>query len=324
MKISRLNLDEAVDKYFNKRDILAYQNNYLAFYSSYLGGIVTDPRALLIPLDDHMAHRGDAVFEAFKATQRKIHLLDAHLDRLFRSADNISLKVPNTKDEIKAIAVETARAAKNDDLMFRLFVSRGPGGFAANPYEPKQSQLYMVALKSVPIDESKFQNGIKCGWSAIPQKEKCWAVTKSCNYLPNVMMKKESVDRGLEFTISLDENDSVAESSTENIVIIDKQGRLRIPRLTHILSGTMMLRLFELVKSKLADYKITDCLQGLISKEELFGAKEVMIVSTTYDTLGVTHFEGQAIADGKVGEQTKRFRQLLVEDQLQGALITPF
>jgi branched-chain amino acid aminotransferase len=253
MKISILSLDEVINRYFNARELLAYQNNYLAFYSSFIGGISTDPRSLLLPLDDHMAHRGDAVFEAFKATQQKIHLLDAHLDRLFRSAENISLIIPNSKAEIKEIAVATARAAKSADLMFRLFVSRGPGGFNASPYEPKQSQLYMVALKSIPLEESKFLNGISCGWSAIPQKDKRWAVTKSCNYLPNVMMKKESLDRGLEFTIALDEDNTVAESATENIIIVDQQGILRIPRLTHILSGTMMLRLFDLVKAKMAE-----------------------------------------------------------------------
>lgn len=324
MNISKLSFDEAINKLFKSRELLPYQSNYLAFYSSFLGGITTDPRALLIPLDDHMAHRGDAVFEAFKATQRKIHLLDAHLDRLFRSAENISLKVPNTKDEIKEIVIETARAAKDDDLMFRLFISRGPGGFGASPYEPKRSQLYLVALKAVPIEESKFQNGVKCGWSAIPQKEKRWAVTKSCNYLPNVMMKKESVDKGLEFTISLDENDSIAESATENIIIVDHLGNLRIPRLTHILSGTMMLRLFDLVKAKLLEYKIKDCVQGPIRKEELFSAKEAMIVSTTFDALGISYFEDRPIADGKVGEYAKLFRKILLDDQLNGPLITSF
>jgi branched-chain amino acid aminotransferase len=62
----------------------------------------------------------------------------------------------------------------------------------------------------------------------------------------------------------------------------------------------------------------------VISKQDLLAAREVMIVSTTFDALAVTHFEGQPIANGKVGEYAKLFRRLLVEDQLHGPLVTEF
>lgn len=35
-------------------------DNFLAYYSSTLGGIVTDPTYFVVPLDDHMTHRGHA------------------------------------------------------------------------------------------------------------------------------------------------------------------------------------------------------------------------------------------------------------------------
>ena len=36
---------------------------YVAFYSSQLGGIVTDPALMVIPFDDHMVHRGHGIFD---------------------------------------------------------------------------------------------------------------------------------------------------------------------------------------------------------------------------------------------------------------------
>ena len=36
---------------------------YSAFYSSQLGGIVTDPALMVIPFDDHMVHRGHGIFD---------------------------------------------------------------------------------------------------------------------------------------------------------------------------------------------------------------------------------------------------------------------
>lgn len=43
----------------------SYESNqqYIAMYSSIYGGITTDPTAMVIPMDDHMVHRGHGVFD---------------------------------------------------------------------------------------------------------------------------------------------------------------------------------------------------------------------------------------------------------------------
>ena len=51
-------------------------DDYYAFYSSWYNGIVINPRLILIPIDNHMVHRGDGVFEGIKAIGRKIYLLN--------------------------------------------------------------------------------------------------------------------------------------------------------------------------------------------------------------------------------------------------------
>ena len=35
-----------------------------AFYEHRMGAVCRDARFLLVPLDDHMVHRGDAIFES--------------------------------------------------------------------------------------------------------------------------------------------------------------------------------------------------------------------------------------------------------------------
>ena len=39
------------------------KQQYLAMYSSIYGGITTDPAAMVIPMDDHIVHRGHGVFD---------------------------------------------------------------------------------------------------------------------------------------------------------------------------------------------------------------------------------------------------------------------
>ena len=62
--------------------------NYTAFYSSHLGGIVTDPALMVVPFDDHMVHRGHGIFDTAGIVNGKIYDLDAHLDRFLKSASN--------------------------------------------------------------------------------------------------------------------------------------------------------------------------------------------------------------------------------------------
>lgn len=39
------------------------KQQFLAMYSNISGGITTEPSAMLIPMDDHMVHRGHGVFD---------------------------------------------------------------------------------------------------------------------------------------------------------------------------------------------------------------------------------------------------------------------
>src|SRR5512132_942861 len=67
---------------------------YWAFYSSQLGGIVTDPALMILPFDDHMVHRGHGIFDTAGLVNGRIYDLEAHLDRFQLSADRSKLRLP--------------------------------------------------------------------------------------------------------------------------------------------------------------------------------------------------------------------------------------
>ena len=291
----------------------AFQSGYYAFYSSWYGGIVKEPQYLLCPMDDHMVHRGDAVFEAMKTVGRKVFLMDAHLDRLFVSAEKIAIKPSLSKAEIKDMILQTLMVADRSETLIRLFLSRGPGGFTTNPYDSIGSQLYIIITELKTLPGEKYLMGVKVNRSQIPAKETWMAQVKSCNYLPNVMMKKEAVDQKVDFTVAFDKDNFLAESSTENIVIVDQSGMILAPELRNILKGTTMSRALELAKA-----------QGLpvahrnISESDLINAREVMMIGTTLDVLPVTSYQGQKIGSGIVGEIAKQLNSLVEEDFKNG------
>ena len=298
-----------------------HHEGYYAMYSSVLGGITTEPALMTLPLDDHMAHRGDAVFEAMKFVEGGIYNLRAHLERLQRSAHAIALALPVSLEEMESIIVETARAGGRRAGYVRLYVSRGPGGFEANPYAVCGSQIY-VAITSKPDSfMEKRPEGAVLGVSSIPPKAPFYARVKSCNYLPNALMKKEAVDKGLDMVVAFDEHGFMREGSTENIGVTTADGVLVFPDPDRMLRGTTMMRVMELARTLVADGTLTDIAFRDMMLEEIGTAREMLIVGTTWDVSMARQFEGQAVGDGKPGPVYTKLRALLLDDILSNAAL---
>ena len=142
MSVSVLTSEQIREKLMQKS--YGAQESYLAMYSTWWGGIVKDPGMMIVPIDDHLVHRGDGVFEAIKVVEGRAFLLEDHLLRLQSSAEQIGIKLPVDLEEMKKIIFATTIAAGVKDAVLRLYISRGPGGFTTNPYDSISSQMYLV------------------------------------------------------------------------------------------------------------------------------------------------------------------------------------
>ncbi|MFA9433802.1 MAG: aminotransferase class IV [Deltaproteobacteria bacterium] len=291
-----------------------YHQNYLAMYSSVLGGVVTDPFLMTIPVDDHMVHRGDGIFEAFKCVNGNIYNLTAHLERLERSARAVYLTLPASLEHITDLVIGTIRIAGTRDCLIRLFVSRGPGGFTTNPYECPSSQIYIVACNPSVYPEEQSTEGVFIKSSSIPVKKSYFATIKSCNYLPNVLMKKEAVDAGVQYTVSIDENGFLGEGSTENIGLVTPDRTLKFPRFARILKGTTVTRVAELAESLVANGKLEQVVFEDITLNEAYSGAEILLFGTTFDILPAVIFDGHAIGSGRPGEIYQLLLELLTRD----------
>lgn len=301
----------------------AAQKTYLAMYSTWWGGIVKDPGLMVVPVDDHLVHRGDGVFEAIKVVEGRIFLLEEHLQRLASSAEQISLPLPMSLGEMREVILKTTAETGARNVVLRLYISRGPGGFTTNPYDSIASQMYLIVTAFTPYSDEKYHQGVKLGRSQIVPKEPWLAKIKTCNYLPNVLMKKESVDRKIDFTVGFDSQGFLTEGSTENVVLVDQQRNLLRPRLRQILRGTTMMRSFELSQVLVDEGLLTSIQEQDLTEQDLLNAKEVMMIGTTLDVLPVTEYEGQKVGAGVQGEVAARMLKLLRADMTQGPTSTP-
>lgn len=302
----------------------SYHKKYLAMYSSVYGGIVTDPVLMMVPVDDHMVHRGDGIFEAFECINGRIYNMKAHMDRLECSASMLYHKLPGSLEDISRTVIETVRAGGRKNCSIRLFVSRGPGSFDANPYDCPDSQLYVVITSLEKSFMDHHSEGARVRTSNIPVKPRFFARVKSCNYLPNVLMKKEALDLGVDFVVTFDENGFLLESATANMGVRTKEKALLFPKLDGVLRGTTMMRVVELAEKlvesgDLAETGFTD-----ISRDAILNAVELLITGTTVNITAVREFDGRPVGNGRPGPVYEKLSALLLDDMLHNSnLQTP-
>ena len=293
------------------------EENILAYYEHRLGAISREPRLMLMPLDDHLAHRGDGVFETIKYSGGRLYRLDRHLERMRRSAGAIFLAPPCSWEDIRALILEVAAAGKERDGMMRVLLGRGPGGFGINPAECPLASLYIVAYRFTPRPESWYTNGLKGARTTVPAKQGYLARIKNANYLPNVLMIRECSEQGKDVPFCFDTEGFLAESAVAGICLVNKQGVLEVPALANALPSTTVQRALELIEGKVPHTSRP------IREEDIFEAAEVLMLGTGPDCVAVVEYENRTIGDGREGKVTALLRELIRADILTSGVPVP-
>ncbi|MCC5848598.1 MAG: aminotransferase class IV [Verrucomicrobia bacterium] len=281
---------------------------FLAMYTSEWDAIVTDPRLMRVPVDDHLVHRGDGVFETILFDGGRIFLLEPHLTRLRHSAAQIGLDFQASDEHLKTVLQDLFSVASVDRALARVLVGRGPGGFSVDPAESLSPSLYIVVYQAAPPFMESHPGGAKVVFSQVPPKSGILATVKTCNYLPNALMKAEASRAGAHFAVGVDETGHVTESFTENIAAVDESGALVIPPPDRHLPGTTLQRVSELADAAGIPVHIRK-----LTPDEVRGMKELLVIGTTARVTSVTDLEGQPFPIGPVGKQLAR---MLDEDIL--------
>src|SRR5918999_411616 len=219
---------------------------YSAFYSSQLGGIVTDPALMVIPFDDHMVHRGHGIFDTAGLVAGKIYDLEAHLDRFLLSAERSKLRLPGSRDEMRDIIVKTTAASGRRDGSIRYWLSSGPGSLELTPAAGAEPGFFVMVFAGLSYPDRWYTEGLKVMTTTYPIKAPFYAITKATNYLPNVLMQMEAKEAGFDNGVFIDADGNVGESSNMNVAFVTRDGVFAHPKFEHVLAGCTSLRLLEL------------------------------------------------------------------------------
>ncbi|ERN06566.1 D-amino-acid transaminase, chloroplastic [Amborella trichopoda] len=286
---------------------------YPAMYSSIFGGITLDPDMMVIPIDDHMVHRGHGVFDTAMIIDGYLYELDAHLERFMRSASLAKIPSPFPLSTLRSILIQTTAASKCKMGSLRYWLSSGPGDFLLSP--AGFPAFYAVVID---FDYSPCTEGVKAITSSIPMKSPLFAVSKNVNYLPNVLSVMEAEEKGAFASIWVDRHGYIAEGPNVNVAFITKTKELVLPSFEKILSGCTAKRLLALAPKLVEKGLLTNVRVADITVEEAKGAVEMMYVGSGLPILPIIMWDEEPVGDGMVGELTMALSKLLWEDMVAG------
>jgi 4-amino-4-deoxychorismate lyase len=291
---------------------------YWAFYSSQLGGIVTDPALMVIPFDDHMVHRGHGIFDTAGLVDGNIYDLEAHLDRFVLSAARSKLRLAGSREEMRDIIVKTTAASGRRDGAIRYWLSSGPGSLELSPAAGAEPGFFVMVFAGLSYPERWYREGLRVMTTTYPIKAPLYAITKATNYLPNVLMQMEAKEAGFDNGVFIDAAGHVGESSNMNVAFVTPAGMFVHPKFDRILAGCTSLRLLDLA-TRLQE-------QGLLSGVEVRdipvaearSAREMLLLGSSVKVAPIVQWDEQVIGDGKPGPVAAALLRLLDDDMRRG------
>lgn len=274
-----------------------------------------------ISVYDHGFLYGDGVFEGIRMYNCSVFKLKEHIDRLYRSAHAITLKIPLTKEEMIQAVVETLRKNKMKDAYIRLVVSRGVGDLGLDPRKcPKPTIIIIADTISIRSGNAK-ETGVTAmlSWVRRNPVDATTHEVKSLNYLNSILAKIEANACGIDEAICLESSGCVAEGVGENVFIIKNGEVLTPPTSTSALAGITSEVVAELCRKLGIKLTVTN-----LTPFMLFTADEAFFSGTAMEVVPIREINKRQIGNGKPGPITKKLMTeflKVIEDPANGTKI---
>lgn len=271
----------------------------------WVNGKLVPKSQAMVSVYDHGLLYGDGVFEGIRVYRGRIFKLKQHMDRLWKSAEGIRLKIPIGRDEMVALQRQCIAANEITEGYIRLVVTRGYGTLGLDPRKCPRPGIICIADEIVLFPADMYAKGMRVVVANRPKTPiPCLDPrTKSLNYLNNILAKCEAIDYGCHEVIMLNLEGFVTEGSGDNIFIV-KNGTLYTPPAE---AGMLEGITREFVMKTLAK----DCGVKVVEKnmrlDEVLAADEVFLTGSAAEIIAVTQIDqhdGKG-AKGKITKETK-------------------
>ena len=266
----------------------------------------------------HTLHYGMGVFEGVRAyaTDRgtAVFRLQAHTDRLFRSAHIVGMPMPYSRDEINEACRRAVGANNLASAYIRPMAFYGSEGMGIRADNLKVHVIVAAWEWGAYLGAENLERGIRIRTSSFNRHHVNVTMCKAKangNYMNSMLALAEAVRDGYDEAMLLDTEGYVSEGSGENIFIV-RDGVIYTPDLTSALEGITRDTIIRFA----ADLGIP-VREKRITRDEVYIADEAFFTGTAAEVTPIREVDGRAIGSGQRGPITQRL-QALYFDQVHG------
>ncbi|HLG63870.1 MAG TPA: aminotransferase class IV [Ktedonosporobacter sp.] len=266
----------------------------------YIDGRWVHPNEATISINDVAVLRGYCAFEALRTYNRRPFHLDAHLERLYRSAAIMKLDIPYTQDEIAAIVREIIDRNPYIHAAIRLLVT---GGESEDGIMPSGKPVLAVLITALgERDMERFARGIKLITTHLQRQ---LPEAKTSNYVAAIQALKKAARHNVSDALFVNEQDHVLEGTRSNFFVF--RGDTLITPRSEILYGITRNVVLELAKGRFAIEERPILLSELPQVDEAF------MTSSSREITPVVQIDEIVIGSGKPGPRTYELEQRFIE-----------
>jgi branched-chain amino acid aminotransferase len=271
-----------------------------------VNGRVSDQEHAVISVFDHGFLYGEGVYETLRTYNGQPFLFDRHMRRMRKSAGMVALDVPLTDAQIDSRFRETMQAAglgeTGREAYIRILITRGVGELTYDLAACPSPSIVIIVKPNVEPPLAAFEQGVKASLVPIVRNHpgSVNPLIKSNNLLNNALAMQEAFRRGGFEGIMRNYKGELAECTQSNLFIVKNGAALTPPIDAGLLPGITREFLFEVGQDAGIPVR-----EAVLRDEDLFGADEAFLTSTTREVLPIVKIDDRQVGAGTPGPITR-------------------
>jgi branched-chain amino acid aminotransferase len=250
---------------------------------------------------------GAGLFETMRSHNGVVFALMDHLDRLFASADVLSISNPYDREYVTDAINEVLRVNKLTDARLRLTLTSGP---MAESEEQRKSTLLITAAKFRSYPPEYYKKGVMAVLCPFKQNPIDPASgRKTTSYFSRMIALNLAHQKRAAEAIWFTVDNRLAEGCISNVFLVKDSELFTPPINTPVLPGVARKTVCQLALKDSIKFIEKD-----LTIDDLLGADEVFLTNVIMQVMPITKVEKHTVGDGQVGPVSKKLRKLF--DQL--------
>ncbi len=270
-----------------------------------VNGRVCSEHDAVISVFDHGFLYGEGIYETLRTYGGHPFLFDRHMRRLRTSARMLALPIPLSDADIATRFDETMRAGGlgpgHGEAYIRMLITRGVGELSYDPDACKEPSVVIIVKPQVDPPAEAFEKGVKVSLVSVVRNHPGTVnpLIKSNNLLNTALAMQEALQHGAFEGVMRNYRGELAECTTSNIFIVKNGDALTPPLDSGLLAGITREFVFEVGSDASVVVR-----EQVLRDDDLFGADEAFLTSTTREIVPIVHVDDRVIGSGRPGPVT--------------------